>query len=142
MDRSVDTTGNGGLAMVHHGSVWKPPQSWRRLNRLYWLLAGILALAWLLLRSGPKPSRLAYPCQQAAFSTAALVFGATVVAGVVALRRRLSARWLTPAGLLLGSVGLIAAAGTWGYLPRSAAYEGPLPDPPRDYRAQVFSQQN
>jgi len=128
--------------MAHHGSVWKPPQSWRHLNRLYWLLAGILALAWLLLRSGPKPSRLAYPCQQAAFSTAALVFGATVVAGVVALRRRLSARWLTPAGLLLGSVGLIAAAGTWGYLQRSAAYEGPLPDPPRDYRAQVFSQQN
>ena len=30
------------------------------------LLAGFFALLWLLLRSGTKPSRLAYPCQQAA----------------------------------------------------------------------------
>lgn len=31
---------------------------------------GILSLAWLLLRSGLKPSRLRYPCQQAALSAA------------------------------------------------------------------------
>ena len=84
--------------MAHKGHpdpVWKPPCSWRRMTRVYWLLAGVLALAWLLLRSGPRPSRLAYPCQQAAFSTAALVFGATVVGGMpfavlLALGRRSS----------------------------------------------------
>ena len=94
---------------VSKGSFWRPPQSWRRLHRIHWLIAGVLALVWLLLRSGTKPSRLAYPCQQAAASTAALVFGGTVVGGVVAIRRRLSVRWLTPVGLLLGGVGLIAA---------------------------------
>ena len=24
-----------------HDRIWKPPQSWRRMNRVYWLLAGI-----------------------------------------------------------------------------------------------------
>ena len=40
------------------------------------VLTGIFALLWLLFRSGPKPNRLAYPCQQAAFTTASLAFGA------------------------------------------------------------------
>lgn len=109
-------------------------------RRLYWLLSGVLALAWLLLRSGPKPGRLAYPCQQAAFSTAALVFGATAAGAAVAIRRRLSARWLTPVGIALAMVALIAVAGPWGYLSRTAAYGGPQRQPRADYRAQVFSE--
>ena len=54
------------------------------------LIAGAAALLWLLLRSGPKPSRLSYPCQQAAFSTASLAFGVPLVAFLVAVRRRLA----------------------------------------------------
>jgi hypothetical protein len=103
------------------------------------LLAGVLALAWLVLRSGPKPSRLAYPCQQAAFSTAAAAFGVSLVGVVVAIRRRLLVRWLTPTGITLGSVGLIAALGAWSYLQRPAAYQGPFLDPRPDYVAQVFN---
>jgi hypothetical protein len=121
-----------------HARVWHPPKFLRRWYGAYLLLGGVLALAWLLLRSGAKPSRLAYPCQQAALSTATLVFGASLVGAIVGIRRRLSARWLTPAGLVLGGV-LMAAFGSWGYLEITDAYEGPLLDPPRDYTAQVFN---
>ena len=38
--------------MVRHDHVWKPPHAWRRWHRFYWLLCGILAVAWLALRSG------------------------------------------------------------------------------------------
>ncbi|MGB2985710.1 MAG: DUF362 domain-containing protein [Phycisphaerae bacterium] len=53
------------------------------------LTSGVLALLWLLLRSGSKPSRLAYPCQQAAVGTAAAAFGAPVVAALLVLRNRI-----------------------------------------------------
>ena len=126
--------------MARHGCPNSDPQPHRSSRRLYWPLAGVLALAWLLVRSGPKPGRLAYPCQQAAFSTAALVFGASIVGSAVAVRRRLSARWLTPVGLALGMAALIAVAGPWSQMNRTAAYVGPQHAPRADYRAQVFSQ--
>ena len=46
----------------------------RRLTRHPWLVA-VAGLAWLALRSGSKPSRLSYPCQQAALGSATMVFG-------------------------------------------------------------------
>jgi len=51
------------------------------------ILPGVFALAWLLLRSGPKPSRLAYPFQQAAYSTATLALTRSGIA-----RRRAGSR--------------------------------------------------
>ncbi len=72
------------------------------------LTSGVLALLWLLLRSGPKPSRFAYPCQQAAFSLAAAAFGAPLVATALSLRYRLIAALRTSAGQ--------AAAGALGVL--------------------------
>jgi uncharacterized protein (DUF362 family) len=42
-----------------------PPKN-KFLNRVAFYSLGILSLAWLLLRSGTKPSRLAYPCQRTA----------------------------------------------------------------------------
>jgi len=122
-----------------HGSAWKPPAFLRRWYRLHMMAAGLLALAWLLFRSGTKPSRLTYPCQQAALSTAAMAFGLTFVGALVAIRRRLSVRWLTPVGIVLGGLALMVVAGTWSYQDRPVAYQGPLLDPPADYRAQVFS---
>jgi hypothetical protein len=119
---------------------WSPPQFLRRWYPIYVVIAGLFAVAWLLLRTGTKPSRLAYPCQQAAFSAAALAFGTSLVGAVVALRRRLSVRWLTPVGIALGSIGAVVTFGTWSYVNSIDAYTGPLLDPPRDYVAQVFSQ--
>jgi hypothetical protein len=47
----------------HTGSPEHRPSNWWRLT--YWIV-GIGSLIWLLLRSGTKPKRLAYPCQRVA----------------------------------------------------------------------------
>jgi len=39
--------------------------------KMFWL-TGLLALMWIVLRSGTNPKRLAYPCQQASFPFASL----------------------------------------------------------------------
>lgn len=54
-----------------------------------WVL-GLAALAWVLVRSIPKPSRLTYPCQRAALSTSWAFLGVPVIAGAA------SARWRRP----------------------------------------------
>ncbi len=102
------------------------------------LISGFLALLWLILRSGAKPSRFAYPCQQAALSTATLAFGAPVVATVLAARRRVIAGLRTPIGVAVAALGLLFTAGLWGYASRAADYRGPRLDPPADYRARVY----
>jgi hypothetical protein len=42
-------------------------------------ILGIASLVWLLVRSGRKPSRLAYPCQKAAMANTTLLFGGSVI---------------------------------------------------------------
>ncbi|MFH1749068.1 MAG: DUF362 domain-containing protein [Planctomycetota bacterium] len=111
---------------------------WRRWILANSLLSGCLALGWLLLRSGTKPNRLTYPCQQAAFSTASLAFGVPLVASLIAARRQLVTRLRTRAGLIVAALGLFVTLGVSGYLMQADAYEGPLPEPPREYRAQLY----
>ena len=110
----------------------------RRWFLAHTLVAGVSALLWLILRSGSKPSRLAYPCQQAALSAATLAFGAPLVASVLAMRRVLVRRAFTPGGLALAAFGLLVTAGAWSYLSKADAYRGPMLSAPTDYRAQVF----
>jgi len=63
---------------------------------------------WLLLRSGPKPSRFAYPCQQVAFSLAAAAFGAPLVATALSLRYQLIAALSTSVGrVTAGGLGVL-----------------------------------
>ena len=102
------------------------------------LLAAVLSLVWLVLRSGPKPSRLAYPCQQAALSTATLALGAPVAAVLVAARRHLVAGLRSPAGLAAVAMVVLGGLGAAGYFVAVDAYDGPMLDPPPDYRAQLF----
>ncbi len=113
--------------------------SWSRIWCLTWTaLCGVFALLWLILRSGPRPNRFVYPCQQAAFSTAALAFGVPVVSAVMTARRRLSRAMRTPLGVSLAAMGLVMTAGMWGYLTWAAEYAGPEVDPPVDYRAKIY----
>jgi len=58
------------------------------------LIVGMVSLAWLLFRSGLRPHRMAYPCQQAAASNVAAVIGGTALAGLLLhrFRRRLLRR--------------------------------------------------
>jgi len=122
-------------ASPRRGFLWR----WFAANTL---LTGLFALSWLLLRSGPRPSRLTYPCQQAAFTTAALAFGAPLVSALLAARRGLVSALRSPAGLAgLAAAGLVLGLGSWGYLARGE--QAPMPrlvglEAPGDYRAQVF----
>jgi hypothetical protein len=102
------------------------------------VLSGFASLIWLALRSAAKPSRLTYPCQQAALTTAWLAFGSSVVTAAVTARRMAgrivkNRRFLAAAG-----VGLLATAGLYGFLSSSTAANLPKIDPPPDYRARVF----
>ncbi|MGE0482124.1 MAG: DUF362 domain-containing protein [Phycisphaerae bacterium] len=101
------------------------------------LIAGVAALVWLLLRTGTKPSRLSYPCQQAAFSTASLTLGAPLVLALLAARRRVMLVLRARAGVASAALALFAVAGVWGLL-RPARGGWPPPGPPLDYRARVF----
>jgi len=112
---------------------------WARVWAVSWAMtSGFLSLLWLVLRSGLKPSRFAYPCQQAAFSAAWLAFGGPLVATFISARRRLSAGLRTPVGATLAIVGLLATAGIWGYTSYAESYDGALFSPPRGYQAQIF----
>jgi hypothetical protein len=104
-------------------------------------ISGILALIWLVLRSGEKPSRFVYPCQQAAISTATLAFGGPLVAAVIAGRRHLHPWIRKPATIVTIAVGLLVTAACWGYFLRAAEYgeyTGPVLEPPASYRAELF----
>jgi len=102
------------------------------------MLAGLLALVWLILRSGAKPSRLAYPCQQAALSAASLAFAAPLISVMVTVRRGLVQGMRTPAAVAASLVGLLITLGFWGH--SSLADDPGIHHlaAPADYRAQVF----
>ncbi|MHC4697345.1 MAG: hypothetical protein ACYTFA_11430, partial [Planctomycetota bacterium] len=102
------------------------------------LISGVLALCWLVLRSGSKPSRFAYPCQQAALSAATLAFSAPVVAALLTTRRGIAAALRRPAGVAVAALGLIVTAGMWGYASQADVYRGPRLRAPAGYRAQLY----
>ena len=127
----------------HHGE--RPPHHPGRPARRFrgflgrWflansLLSGLLALLWLIFRSGTKPSRLAYPCQRAAVGAATLAFGAPLVAVVLAVRRR-----IRPIALVAASAaGLALTLALAIHLPQAAVSRGPMLHAPLSYRAQVY----
>ncbi|UCF66183.1 MAG: hypothetical protein JSV80_10310, partial [Acidobacteriota bacterium] len=115
----------------------------RRLRRWLFsqtLAAGVMALIWLIVRTGTKPSRFVYPCQQAAFSAATLAFGAPLVTTVLAIKRRALEGLSRSRTVAIAASGLIVTLAIWGWgnSTPSRAYLGPTPDQPDQYRAQVF----
>jgi hypothetical protein len=102
------------------------------------IVAGFFALAWLILRTGPKPSRLAYPCQQAALSAATLAFGAPVVSALIAARRHIADGVRKPVGIAIVGAVVIGGLGVSGILFRAAATPGPQLSPSASYRAQIY----
>ncbi len=93
----------------------KSPPSLTRWSRFVALASGALALLWYVLRVTPKPSRAAYPCQQAA-APLALGFlaylGGTALLGV-ALRGAHSL--LLRSRYVLAALSLTAGAGAASY---------------------------
>ncbi len=102
-------------------------QRWFLTNSI---VAGIFALVWLILRSGSKPSRFAYPCQQVAMSAASLALGVPVVSAVISATRRLAVALRTPPGITVAALGLVCTSGLCICFTRSGTQAGgyePLP---------------
>lgn len=59
------------------------------------ILLGIASFLWFLFRTGSKPSRIIYPCQQAALANSLVLFPllAVFLLGVVAKTRRFLNKW-------------------------------------------------
>jgi len=74
---------------------------------------GIASLIWLLWRSGFRPNRLSYPCQQTAAAHVAVLFGGSAFLGLFTHKRWLPLlrRKVIVAGLIIGISGIIAAKG-------------------------------
>ncbi len=102
------------------------------------LASGVLALLWLILRSGTKPTRLTYPCQQAALGTASAAFGLPAVAVIASFQarttthRRACVATGAAATLLTLSMALFALVG-WGAPPDVA-----IMTPPPGYTPHVY----
>ena len=114
-------------------SKWASP--W---TSTWMLISGVLALLWLLLRSGTRPNRFTYPCQQAACAAAMLAFGAPLATALMTVRRKIKGGLLSPLGLSVAAIGLAVTAGTWGWLHRVEAYDGPVLAPSTQYRAEIY----
>lgn len=116
---------------------------WRR-TCLRWLFAnsiltGLFALLWLVLRSGRRPSRLAYPCQRAALATATTALGAPAAAALVLFRHRLARASRSPVALASAGVALFAGLLAWNLRTRAEAAAPALAfTAPDSYRAEVF----
>ncbi len=127
-----------------------PQRRWKKALTASPFLAGLAALAWLVLRSGSKPSRLVYPCQQAAFSAASLAFGVPLVAAVVGIRRWLDPRISLVRTVALAVLGLALTIGVRENIsdatarpePVVAPDPGPLLAPAAEYRAKLFHETN
>jgi len=87
-------------------------------------LVGLASLLWFLLRTGRKPSRASYPCQQVAASNSQVWLATYLLPTYWAVRERMPtlsgrARLVIAASLLLASSALLY--GAWG--PRTAPEE-------------------
>jgi hypothetical protein len=80
---------------------------------------------------------LAYPCQQAAYSTATLALGVPFVAGVIAVRDWLAASLRTRTGLAVLTLIAVAPLCVWGAMTRREGNTEKLV-PPAGYRAEIF----
>jgi hypothetical protein len=101
-------------------------------------IAGVFALLWLLLRSGTRPSRLAYPCQQAALASAGLALSAPLIATIVAARRGLTSSMRRPTRVVAAILGVLAIVTVWGHVERVDANQARRLQPPSNYRAGVY----
>ncbi len=79
----------------HHEDIHHRSSSF--LRRLPPVLIGIAALAWVLIRTGRKPTRVVYPCQRAALVTSWTFLGAPLVAAVAVARWKRPVAWVTVA---------------------------------------------
>ena len=91
---------------------------------------GLASLLWLIIRTGTKPSRAAYPCQRMAAANASAWLGAAIIPMllkmVIAARKRLEAySWLVVSTAGLSFAVLLVSV----YWSASSTPYGPVADP-------------
>jgi hypothetical protein len=113
------------------------------------IVLGLLSLGWLILRTGRRPDRFAYPCQQTAFGNVSLLLGLPLAHF---LRKALTGSSTPRRGLVaaaLATVVVIAAMGLSDFAPadllaltnRTADAPGASPrslSPPVDYETTLY----
>ncbi len=91
---------------------------WQRISCSLFII-GLLSLIWFAFRTGTKPSRVAYPCQQAAAAQSSLWLAAYIFPLGIAAKHR--ANWIRFSVLLLPLV--MIASIVWG----SGIWDGGTP---------------
>ncbi|MFC1851184.1 DUF362 domain-containing protein [candidate division CSSED10-310 bacterium] len=116
-----------------------------RWIRSWTIISGFLALIWLILRSGTKPNRLTYPCQQAALSTATMAFGIPFGAILFDIKRRVLATSRSAGVYLALCFGFVFAFSFGVFFFQIGCetdnddhYNGPVLEPPPGYQAEVY----
>lgn len=95
-------------------------------HNLHFLIFGGVCIIWFLFRTGTKPSRIVYPCQQASLAGAHLWIAAYLLPLVSLIRTRRDGRGQVPlylGGVMIGAAILVGAL----YLP-GALHPDPLPE--------------
>ncbi|MCP4899417.1 MAG: DUF362 domain-containing protein, partial [bacterium] len=95
----------------------KEPGSGSRSAGIGALVIGLVSLGWLLLRSGTKPSRLTYPCQQAAITGTQFLLPGMMLLGLHSVAKMI--KRLFPCGYRsawVGGIVLLIVVGGGGAL--------------------------
>lgn len=82
---------------------------WGLGARHAWVLIGLAALAWFIVRTGRKPSRFVYPCQRAALSTSWMFLGIPLAGFITSARWRRPAVWITGIAVAVLALVLVGA---------------------------------
>ena len=64
-----------GKSKKHHRGI---PTFRGKIRKRNLLIFGVLSFLWLIFRTGTKPSRIVYPCQQAALVNSSALFGVSI----------------------------------------------------------------
>ena len=97
-------------------------------HNLHFFIFGWVCIIWFLFRTGTKPSRIVYPCQQASIAGANLWFAAYLLPLVSLIRTRGNGRGLVPiylgGGIIMTAIHYRCPVSSWwsesGSFPRRA----------------------
>ena len=101
-------------------------------------VSGVAALLWVVLRSGPKPSRLAYPCQQAALGMATAACAAPVAALALPVLRCIDKTLRTSPGRIAGGAVAAVVVVILAFASGEPGGDRVPPAPSTEYRPDVY----
>ena len=116
---------------MHDMTIKRRVIHWIRHN-LHFFIMGVACIIWFLFRTGTKPSRIEYPCQQASIAGANLWFAVYLLPLVSIIRSNGNGRGQIPRFLGAGIIVVVLIIGAlyfFGGLNSDAVPDGPVPIP-------------